>query len=282
MLNELDLDIIQDIQQLERCCQAIDPSVRLTLDNSLNIDKRIPSYYLYYEQQQLVSFIKLFIPTMEEAEVTGCTLPDYRQQGYFSSLLTTTSEQLSLYRIPSLLLVCDSQAAPAKQVMSRLPAAYQFTEYSLKYKGERISSNSLSPHTVRLKVASEEDLNSIIHLSSTIFEESIESAASFITNTMKAANRTQYAIMHGDQHAGIVSITYVEQSASINGFGIDPTLQGKGLGRAALQEVIRELMSRNISDIVLDVNSANERAYRLYISAGFQVVSATDYYRMPV
>ena len=49
----------------------------------------------------------------------------------------------------------------------------------------------------------------------------------------------------------------------------EPTLQGKGLGRAALAGALAALRDRGATAIVLNVTEANERAVRLYTGLGF-------------
>lgn len=50
---------------------------------------------------------------------------------------------------------------------------------------------------------------------------------------------------------------------------VDPSLQGRGLGRAVVVATIRALRDRNESEIVLNVTDGNERALRLYERVGF-------------
>jgi ribosomal protein S18 acetylase RimI-like enzyme len=49
----------------------------------------------------------------------------------------------------------------------------------------------------------------------------------------------------------------------------DPTVQGKGFGRAALASAVRALRERGETSIVLNVTEGNDRAVRLYSRVGF-------------
>jgi ribosomal-protein-alanine N-acetyltransferase len=67
----------------------------------------------------------------------------------------------------------------------------------------------------------------------------------------------------------------------------EPTLQGKGLGRAALASAVRALRDRGENAIVLNVTEGNERALRLYAHLGFvrTIGPSKEWYdarRMPV
>jgi ribosomal protein S18 acetylase RimI-like enzyme len=58
---------------------------------------------------------------------------------------------------------------------------------------------------------------------------------------------------------------------AINGIAVDPARQGQGIGRALIDAAISEARSRGARRLTLRVFSPNERARRLYESAGFVV-----------
>jgi ribosomal protein S18 acetylase RimI-like enzyme len=58
---------------------------------------------------------------------------------------------------------------------------------------------------------------------------------------------------------------------TVNGIAVDPALQGRGVGRALIEAAVAEARARGARRLTLRVFSANERARRLYESAGFVV-----------
>jgi RimJ/RimL family protein N-acetyltransferase len=58
---------------------------------------------------------------------------------------------------------------------------------------------------------------------------------------------------------------------SVNGIAVDPARQGQGVGRALIDGAIMEARRRGARRLTLRVFSPNERARRLYESAGFVV-----------
>jgi RimJ/RimL family protein N-acetyltransferase len=58
---------------------------------------------------------------------------------------------------------------------------------------------------------------------------------------------------------------------TINGIAVDPAVQGRGVGRALIDAAIAEACRRGARRLTLRVFSPNERARRLYESAGFVV-----------
>jgi RimJ/RimL family protein N-acetyltransferase len=58
---------------------------------------------------------------------------------------------------------------------------------------------------------------------------------------------------------------------TVNGIAVDPAVQGRGVGRALIEGTIAEARRRGARRLTLRVFSPNERARRLYESAGFVV-----------
>jgi len=58
---------------------------------------------------------------------------------------------------------------------------------------------------------------------------------------------------------------------AVNGVAVDPARQGRGIGRALVDAAIVEARRRGARRLTLRVFSPNERARRLYKSAGFVV-----------
>jgi RimJ/RimL family protein N-acetyltransferase len=58
---------------------------------------------------------------------------------------------------------------------------------------------------------------------------------------------------------------------TVNGIAVDPARQGRGVGRALIEAAIAEARRRGARRLTLRVFSPNERARRLYESAGFVV-----------
>ena len=73
-----------------------------------------------------------------------------------------------------------------------------------------------------------------------------------------------------------------EEQASIFGFVIEPSLQGRGVGRAALRQACEQLRADGACRIGLDVDVANDRALGLYTSIGFTSVTTEDCFALPL
>ncbi|MFP3390767.1 GNAT family N-acetyltransferase [Brevibacillus sp. SIMBA_040] len=84
-----------------------------------------------------------------------------------------------------------------------------------------------------------------------------------------------FAIYHEEAMVGFMMHAFVEVTTDmywINGFLIDTRYQGKGYGKAALQQMIAYITNRfsRCQEIRLTVYPDNHSAYKLYRNLGFE------------
>jgi ribosomal protein S18 acetylase RimI-like enzyme len=85
-------------------------------------------------------------------------------------------------------------------------------------------------------------------------------------------------IEHLGSVAGTMRLSRHAGATGIYGFAVDPAMQGRGLGRAALLTVCGRLRQAGGGLVTLEVEVHNDRALDLYTSAGFERRATEDYY----
>ena len=277
--NGPDQATIHGIRRVERACKEHD-GLRgsVSLDYSLNIHPDMLSLFLLYEQEELVSFLSMFVPTGEEAEISACTLPGHRRKGYFGLLLDEAGREAAEYGIRDLLFVCEAQSRDGKSALAALRAEYRFTEYVLKYRGPAKGTESPRIPRIRLREADREDLEAVIAMSQAIFHDSPDDARSWALRAFESKDRVQYIALLENQEVGMASVYTEEGEAWIFGLGILPAYQGKGLGREMLDQLIACTKGTGIENIAIEVDSTNESAFHLYTKHGFETETAFEYH----
>ena len=277
--NEPGQNIIRDIKWVEQACKEHD-GLRgsVSLDYSLNIHPDMMSLFLLYEQEEPVSFLSLFVPGGEEAEISACTLPGYRRKGYFGLLLDEAGREAAEYGIRDLLFVCEAQSRDGKSALQALRAEYRFTEYALKYRGPAKGLESPRTPRIRLREADREDLEAVIAMSQAIFHDSPDDARSMTLKAFESKGRVQYIALLENQPVGMASVYTEEGEGWIFGLGILPDHQGKGLGGEMLDQLIERTKGRGIENIAIEVDSKNESAFHLYTKHGFETETAFEYH----
>ncbi|AFM40054.1 acetyltransferase [Desulfosporosinus acidiphilus SJ4] len=278
-LNETTMSEVLD---LEKDCNDYDElRGSVFLDTSLNFNQMIQSIFLLYEGRMLISMLSMFIPSHQEVEISAMTRPEYRKRGYFKALLFQAVEELCLHNISDILFVCERPSDSGKQVLNRLQAVFEHSEYymSLNRGGKADIENQrlvLSKSTLR-------DLETIIQLSCKIFDDNDEDARSLIENCLNSESRDQYLAILGDKPMGMVSVNHLsDEEASIFGLGILPEYRSFGYGKELLGLILKDLWRLGKQQITLEVDSENDRAFALYQRMGFRIEVAYDYYRKQV
>lgn len=278
-LSKADGAVLDQIKELEIKCREFDRIQGcLSLDNSLNVHPEMNYLFLLYESETLISVLTIFMIASEEAEIYACTLPEYRQRGCFSRLLEEARRELGQYGSPRLLFVMNSESEPGKKAMNRLGCKHEFTEYNMCYRPEQPELTP-SERQIKLKRAEQNDVETIVKLCVDIFSDPYDDAKSLITNTLNSSDRIQYLALLGERPVGMGSVSVENSEACIHGLGISPEYQGKGYGRELLLSIISEIKKKGDYKITLEVNSGNDRAFRLYRNNGFVIEQAINYYR---
>jgi len=274
---------IKEIRHIETICKKHDKLTGdIFLDSSLNFNSNIKSLFLLYEDNKLISLIIMFIPGQDKAEISGFTLPEYRQKGYFKALLAKVSDELKKYEVPDILFVCEPQSLDGKAVIKKLKANYDFTEYSLKYNQLGASYPSYYLNKVELYKPNLQDSETLIDIRGQIFDDTYENAETMVMKTFESQFRQQYLAVLDGEFIGMGGVSFEQDGAYIFGFGIIPKYQGKGYGKAMLKLMLKDLIEKNVEKIMIDVNSKNEKAYNLYKKYGFEVQTAFEYFRIKV
>ena len=81
---------------------------------------------------------------------------------------------------------------------------------------------------------------------------------------------------------GYISYTFDEEIAEMLNFCVDKTMQNKGIGTELLNHSINEFENLKGSSIILEVNSQNNNAIKLYQKMGFKQISKRKAYSPPV
>ncbi|WP_055668640.1 GNAT family N-acetyltransferase [Desnuesiella massiliensis] len=277
--NQLKNDIISEIRAIEEICNAQDNLKSNTfLDNSMNFNKEIKSLFLAYEEDKLVSFLNIFIPTSKEGEISACTLSAYRQKGYFKALFNEALQELNKYKVDDVLLVLEDKAEAAKAIAINLGAKYDFSEYLLRFNGDA-NLQLIPPSNIRVLEAKIEHLEAMAKLAQVTFNDSYEDAKAMINNAFETESRKQYIIKLEDNIIGMAGASFEEEEASIFGVGILPEYRGKGYSKILLNEIIKDIYMNHTKNITLEVNSSNNIAFNLYTKNGFTIDNAFHYYR---
>jgi len=90
------------------------------------------------------------------------------------------------------------------------------------------------------------------------------------------------ALLDGDRIAGLVRTSSDGTRGKVRVLGRVPAYRGQGLGPRLMTEALRLLDAAGAADVELDLEAANNRALDLYRNFGFEVVTRTPVFMLPL
>lgn len=237
--------------------------------------------FLHVEDGMLVGYLGMFsIVQPEKVEITAMVHPDYRRRGIFSALWQQAKEECERRRVEDILLVAEESSVEAKIVAKAIGAVHAFSEYRLDFQPPANREKMRGNHpTLRLLPATEEHTQDLVAIGMSSFGDPNEEVMALIERNQKGEEHQLYIAMDAYTPVGMITVTMEEDTAFLTGFGVMADQQGKGYGRAILQQITEKLVENSIPKISLEVETDNENALHLYTSSGFKVVSGYDYFR---
>ena len=285
----LDEATVRQIKQLEEISKSHDHiSFKFELEYKLTdarekqkqgISSR-NSEFLVFDNDQLIANSEISAFGGEEPEVSGVVHPDYRRQGIFTRLIKEVEKELSGRGIETYLLIVDDKSSTGKDWLKERYKEFSHAEYEMVLDPQ--TQDGLSPSSVQLILASNDDIKDIIRLDQTFGSNPNEPNPEYFPEEQIKRGMEIYLVKLGEESIGKINIHFQGHDAWIFGFVINQKYRGKHLGEATIRESISLMKNRKVNHIYLQVDSKNQVAYSLYRKMGFESIYTMNYYLMKV
>lgn len=265
---------LQAIAELERqVVEADGGRLKLEWDNLRGRSGDRVEDLLWWDGERLLGFLGIY-GFGDSPELAGMVAPDARRRGIGTALLDAAMPLCRERSDRPPLLVVPRQSIVGKRLALRRGGTLDHSEHHLVLSGEPTSG----PHKLQisLRPATAADVPVVVSLLQQGF------GWSGPDDLGDRLERTALIELRG----AVVGTLFLERDdageASIFGFVVEPSLQGRGIGRAALRQACEQLRADGALRIGLDVDVANDRALGLYTSIGFTPVTTEDYFALPL
>jgi ribosomal protein S18 acetylase RimI-like enzyme len=227
---------------------------------------------LWWEGERLVGFLGIY-GFGESPELAGMVAPNARRRGIGSALLDAALPLCGERSDRDPLLVVPRQSIAGQRLALRRGGTLDHSEHHLVLSGEPTSG----PHKleISLRPATAADLPLVVSLHEQGF------GWSGPDDLGDRLGQTALIELSGAV-VGTLFLERDDEEGSIFGFVVEPSLQGRGIGRAGLRRACEQLRADGARRISLDVDVANDRALGLYTSVGFTPITTEDYFALPL
>jgi ribosomal protein S18 acetylase RimI-like enzyme len=231
---------------------------------------------MWWEDDRLLGFLGLY-GFGSSPELAGMVSPDARGHGIGGALLDAALQLCRERGDRRPLLIVPRPSLAGKHLAVRRGGVLDHSEHSLVLSGEP-TRGSREP-AITLRQATMADLPLVSRLLEVGFGEPPHAGLAERLNSPR--ERTAIVELSGAA-VGTLRLNMDGTEASIYGFVIDPSWQGRGLGRAALRQACDQLRAEGADRIRLEVDVENDRALTLYTSIGFTPIITEDYFALPL
>jgi ribosomal protein S18 acetylase RimI-like enzyme len=230
---------------------------------------------LWWEGGRLLGFLGIY-GFESSPELAGMVSPDARRRGIGTALLDAA---LPLCRARSdrrPLLIVPRSSPAGQRLALRRGGVLHHSEHALVLSGDPTGGSP--ERAITLRPATMADLPLVSRLLELGFGEP---APSGLAARLDSPHERTAIVERDGAAVGTLRLRRDGDNASVYGFVIDPSWQGRGIGRAALRAACDQLRAEGAHRIGLEVDLENERALTLYTSLGFAPVMTEDYFALP-
>ncbi len=231
---------------MTKCCEEENLKGAIFLDNKLNAIAEMPCFYLAYHDNTLCGLLTIFTPDLRECEIYAYVLPELRKKHIFTNLLSVAKQTLDARNIAKIHFVVEPESESGNAVAKKICGEVEYSEYLLSY--DMSIPIERTEHT-DLDIEIDEEKDDDVFL------------------------------MYKDEKLlGMSNINYFHNYATIYEYEIVPDMRGKGYGGILLNELLQYITDNEVDGIILNVNSKNEAAFKLYTHNNFIIKEQLNYY----
>lgn len=272
------------IQQLTEICNRHDELyMRLDWNLLANRSGAEVSDFLYYQNDELVGYLMAYGFGNDERELTGMVHPAQRRQGIAHTLLQVAQEEYTGHGVHELLLICEQRSTSGKAFVKSVGARHSFSEHEMVL--THFQPRNQFDDRLAIRQADNDDIPALATIMAATEGSLVEVEEPVIQQRIQDPVNRYYIAIFGDNEVGchepvgMLRLNEMHDEIGIYSFAVIPDYQGRGYGRQMLEEAIYAVRAdHNQKTIMLDVDVANERAFRLYHSCGFDIKTTYDYY----
>lgn len=231
---------------------------------------------LWWEGDRLLGFLGIY-GFESSPELAGMVAPEARRHGIGTALLDAALPLCRELGDRQPLLIVPRQSASGRRLALGRGGWLDHSEHALVLSGDP-SAGPEQP-VLELRLATQADLPLVARLLEAGFGRP---APGGLADRLVSPHDWTVIVELSGSPVGTMRLRRDGDDARIYGFVIEPKLQGRGLGRAALRLACQQLRADGARQIGLEVDVDNDRALGLYTSVGFTPIITEDYFALPL
>ena len=253
------------------------------LESSFNLYEMMPAFVLAYNAEQLVGFATIYADDAQKASVSVLVSPEFRKNGIGRELFSQVQAILDKWNyIPSMVEYITEKVFIESNF--KILAAFGLVimadgEYLMEYDSQRPTTTVLRHADLKVLPATEADLAVIGKINYASFGDGdAKLYQHYAEVNYHDTSIDLYKFVLNDEIIGSAAIECGQGMAYIFSLAIVPNLQGKGIGKEAVKQLITRINKiKSWLPIRLNVDKSNPAAYKVYVANGFKTLTEIIY-----
>ncbi len=272
-----------EVHALAALCDAHDRSVlKLAVEVSESPPAGPAQAFLRYEGGALVGFAALDYGGGHEAELCGMVHPTHRRRGIGRALLAAARAACPTLGVTDLLLICEDQSVDGAPFTRAASNGLRFAEHHMERDANLAGVTAFDTPQLDIQTATADDVEALIQVLRGAFGRTEERERERVEGAL-ASGRSRYYLARLDgAPVGVAHVIPLGARTGIYGFGVAPELQGRGIGRAFLTQLMAQLHADGATRYALEVDTTNAAAQAVYRACGYAITTTYGYYAVPV
>lgn len=234
-------------------------------------------YLLGEEDDKLVSFVSVFCPDGEYAEITGFTPFEHRHKGYFTELLDLAEEAAEeLFGDVDFVYEAATDDPDTLHFLTESELSVVKSECMMQDMASE-PAKALGPLVNLSAPLTQECLPAMVPIMEACFPEYFQIAEGYLSDVLaNKATKSYFICLPDGTRIGLVHLTFSDSVVYLSGLGILPEYRRNHYAEESICRIRQMLAPDQV--LTLQVTRQNEPAFRLYEKLGFQITQQIDFY----
>ena len=275
-LSQLNHEQYQQIEELAQRCKEKEGGAPLLYSNLLLQSRNQESNWLFEDAQRCLGLASVYYFYDKACEITLMIDPSYRRQGHAKQLLARLMPQLQQRGMETLIFTMATQS-PHSPWLQKKGFEYRTSEYRMQRDG--YDPKLTGAHQLKITAAQPNDIEFLCQIDEQCFGVRPEMAERFSALIYD----TNYSILIArlnNMAIGKAHIHWQNNAALFSDIAILPAFQGQGFGSELLAFLIETSLKEGFNRQVLDVETQNAHALKIYQQYGFKSYDSHEYWQI--
>ena len=274
--NQLTSEQLQAVEKLALLCREVEGGAPPLYPHILEQKRVTDNNFLYFHKKTLVGFLSSFFFYPTACEVSLFVAPSYRRQGIATHLIKMA---MPLFKARQMEEVIFSAAAGVNDSwFTKLGFLYDNSEYQMERHG--YEPILLTKQVLVIKKATTKDISALCLMDELCFANAQDETVNRISTILKDNGYTVFVAFHENQPVGKAHLRWQGNQVTLSDIAILPQFQGQGWGSELLAHCINHALIHGKTRLILDVETSNTHALKLYTNYDFDIVNAIDYWKI--